>query len=128
MFQRSTAALEMDKVTSALIADKISVSGSFSVAFSAHVGIGMLPLIWYGTKEQKDKYLEKLSTGNWVASYALSESSSGSDAMNIRTQAKLSEDGRHYLLNGEKMWISNAAWPTCSQSLPRSMGRSSLPF
>jgi alkylation response protein AidB-like acyl-CoA dehydrogenase len=100
--------LEMDKVTSALIADKISVSGSFSVAFSAHVGIGMLPLIWYGTKEQKDKYLEKLATGTWVASYALSESSSGSDAMNIRTQAKLSEDGKHYLLNGEKMWISNA--------------------
>ena len=100
--------LEMDKVTSALIADKISVSGSFSVAFSAHVGIGMLPLIWYGTKAQKDKYLEKLSTGAWVASYALSESSSGSDAMNIRTQAKLSEDGQHYLLNGEKMWISNA--------------------
>ena len=100
--------LEMDKVTSALIADKISVSGSFSVAFSAHVGIGMLPLIWYGTKEQKEKYLEKLATGTWVASYALSESSSGSDAMNIRTQAKLSEDGKHYLLNGEKMWISNA--------------------
>ncbi len=100
--------LEMDKVTSALIADRISVSGSFSVAFSAHVGIGMLPLIWYGTKEQKDKYLEKLSTGTWVASYALSESSSGSDAMNIRTQAKLSEDGKHYVLNGEKMWISNA--------------------
>jgi alkylation response protein AidB-like acyl-CoA dehydrogenase len=95
-------------VTSALIADKISVCGSFSVAFSAHVGIGMLPLIWYGVKEQKDKYLAKLAAGEWIASYALSESSSGSDAMNIRTQAKLSDDGTHYILNGEKMWISNA--------------------
>ncbi len=100
--------LEMDKITSALISDNISVLGSFSVAFSAHTGIGMLPLIWYGTKAQKEKYLAKLATGEWVASYALSESSSGSDAMNIRTQAVLSPDGRHYVLNGEKMWISNA--------------------
>ena len=100
--------LEMDKVTSALIADRISVSGSFSVVFSAHTGIGMLPLIWYGTQAQKEKYLEKLSTGEWISSYALSEASSGSDAMNIRTSAKLTEDGKHYLLNGEKMWISNA--------------------
>ena len=104
----SFGGLEMDKITSALIADKISVCGSFSVAFSAHVGIGMLPLIWYGTEAQKQRYLEKLSSGVWVASYALSEASSGSDAMNIRTQARLSEDGKHYLLNGEKMWISNA--------------------
>lgn len=100
--------LEMDKVTSALITDKISVSGSFSVTFSAHVGIGMLPLIWYGTQVQKEKYLAKLMTGEWIASYALSEASAGSDAMNIRTRAKLSADGTHYILNGEKMWISNA--------------------
>ena len=100
--------LEMDKVTSALIADNMSVLGSFSVAFSAHTGIGMLPLIWYGTIAQKEKYLAKLASGEWVASYALSESSSGSDAMNIRTQAVLSPDGQHYILNGEKMWISNA--------------------
>jgi butyryl-CoA dehydrogenase len=100
--------LELDKVTSALIADKISVSGSFSVTFSAHVGIGMLPLIWYGTPQQKEKYLAKLASGEWIASYALSESSAGSDAMNIRTRAMLSPDGKHYILNGEKMWISNA--------------------
>ncbi len=100
--------LEMDKVTSALIADKIAVCGSFSVAFSAHVGIGTLPLIWYGSAQQKEKYLAKLASGEWIAAYALSESSSGSDAMNIRTQAKLSPDGRHYVLNGEKMWTSNA--------------------
>ena len=100
--------LEMDKITSALISDNISVLGSFSVAFSAHTGIGMLPLIWYGTKTQKEKYLAKLASGEWVSSYALSESSSGSDAMNIRTQAVLTSDGKHYVLNGEKMWISNA--------------------
>ena len=100
--------LEMDKVTSALIADKIAACGSFSVAFSAHAGIGTLPLVWYGTAEQKEKYLSKLASGEWIAAYALSESSSGSDAMNIRTQAKLSPDGKHYVLNGEKMWISNA--------------------
>jgi alkylation response protein AidB-like acyl-CoA dehydrogenase len=100
--------LEMDKVTSALIADKIAICGSFSVAFSAHVGIGTLPLVWYGSAQQKEKYLAKLASGEWVAAYALSESSSGSDAMNIRTQAKLSPDGKHYLLNGEKMWTSSA--------------------
>ncbi len=100
--------LAMDKVTSALISDKIAVCGSFSVAFSAHVGIGTLPLVWYGSVAQKEKYLAKLATGEWIASYALSEASSGSDAMNIRTQATLSSDGKHYVLNGEKMWISNA--------------------
>ncbi len=100
--------LAMDKVTSALIADKIAVCGSFSVAFSAHVGIGTLPLVWYGSLAQKEKYLAKLASGEWVAAYALSEASSGSDAMNIRTRAKLSADGQHYVLNGEKMWISNA--------------------
>jgi alkylation response protein AidB-like acyl-CoA dehydrogenase len=102
--------LEMDKVTSALIAERNSQLGSFSVAFSAHTGIGMLPLIWYGTPRQKQRYLERLATGAWIGAYALSEASSGSDAMNIRTRAVLSEDGSHYLLNGEKMWISNAGF------------------
>ena len=99
--------LEMDKVTSALIAESISKLGSFSVAFSAHVGIGTLPIVWYGTEAQKRKYLPKLATGEWIAAYALSESSSGSDALNCRTRAVLSPDGKHYVLNGEKMWISN---------------------
>ena len=67
-------------------------------------------MVWYGTKEQKEKYLGKLASGEWIAAYALSESSSGSDAMNIRTQAKLSPDGKHYILNGEKMWTSNAGF------------------
>ncbi|HZT33564.1 MAG TPA: acyl-CoA dehydrogenase family protein [Bryobacteraceae bacterium] len=100
--------LEMDKVTSAIIAESISQLASFSVAFSAHVGIGTLPIVWYGTEAQKRKYLPKLASGDWIAAYALSESSSGSDALNCRTRAVLSEDGRHYILNGEKMWITNA--------------------
>ncbi len=102
--------LEMDKVTSALVAESLSKNASFSVAFGAHSGIGTLPLVWYGTEEQKKKYLPKLATGEWVAAYALSEASSGSDAMNIRTRAVLSGDGKHYVLNGEKMWISNCGF------------------
>lgn len=102
--------LEMDKVTSALVADAMSKLGSFSVAFSAHVGIGTLPIVWYGTPEQKRHYLPKLATGEWIGAYALSESSSASDAMHIRTRAVLSPDGKHYILNGEKMWISNSGF------------------
>ncbi|HEV3334457.1 MAG TPA: acyl-CoA dehydrogenase family protein [Bryobacteraceae bacterium] len=102
--------LEMDKVTSAIVAESISKLGSFSVAFSAHVGIGTLPIVWYGTDAQKRKYLPKLASGEWIAAYALSESSSGSDAMNCRTRAVLSPDGKHYVLNGEKMWISNSGF------------------
>jgi butyryl-CoA dehydrogenase len=100
--------LELDKVTSALVAQNLSVMGSFSVTFSAHVTIGTLPLVWYGTPQQKEKYLPRLASGEWIAAYALSEASAGSDAMNIRARATLTPDGKHYLLNGEKMWISNA--------------------
>jgi butyryl-CoA dehydrogenase len=100
--------LEMDKVSSAVVAESVSQLASFAVAFSAHVGIGTLPVVWYGTEAQKRKYLPKLATGEWIAAYALSESSSGSDALNCRARAVLSEDGRHYVLNGEKMWITNA--------------------
>jgi butyryl-CoA dehydrogenase len=102
--------LEMDKVTSAIIADNIAKQGSFSVAFSAHVGIGTLPIVWYGTPEQKKKYLPKLASGEFIGAYALSESTSGSDALNARTLAVLSDDGETYSLNGEKMWISNAGF------------------
>ncbi|HEX4031450.1 MAG TPA: acyl-CoA dehydrogenase family protein [Terracidiphilus sp.] len=98
----------MDKVTSTLVADHLSVLASFSTAFGAHTGIGTLPLVWYGTAEQKQRYLPKLATCEWIAAYGLSEASSGSDAMNIRTRATLSPDGSHYLLNGEKQWITNA--------------------
>lgn len=99
----------MDKTTSALVADHISVLASFSTTFGAHAGIATLPLVWYGTEEQKRRYLPKLATCEWIGAYALSEASSGSDAMNIRTRAELSPDGGHYILNGEKHWITNAA-------------------
>src|ERR1700761_1200024 len=102
--------LDMDKITSTLVAENLTGSGSFSVTFSAHVTIGTLPLVWYGTPDQKEKYLPKLASGEWIAAYALSESSAGSDAMNIRTRATLTPDGKHYVLNGEKMWISNAGF------------------
>ena len=102
--------MEMDKVTSAIIADYIAKSGSFSVTWGAHVGIGTLPIVYFGTPEQKQRYLPKLASGEWVGAYALSESSSGSDALNCRTRADLSSDGKHYILNGEKMWITNASF------------------
>jgi alkylation response protein AidB-like acyl-CoA dehydrogenase len=102
--------LEMDKVTSAVVAESMSQLASFSVAFSAHAGIGTLPIVWYGTAEQKRKYLPKLATGEWIGAYALSESSSASDAMNCRARAVLSADSTHYVLNGEKMWITNSGF------------------
>ena len=100
----------MDKITSTVVTDNISVLASFSTAFGGQIGIGTLPLVWYGTEEQKKKYLPRIASGEWMVAYALSEASSGSDAMNIRTRATLSEDGSHYLLNGEKMWITNCGF------------------
>ena len=97
----------MDKTTSTLLTDHLSVLASFSTAFGAHIGIATLPLVWYGTEEQKHRYLPKLATAEWIGSYGLSEASSGSDAMNVRCRATLSEDGTQYILNGEKMWITN---------------------
>jgi butyryl-CoA dehydrogenase len=97
----------LDKISSTVITDHLSVLASFSTAFGAQVGIGALPLVWYGTEEQKRRYLPKLATAEWVGAYCLSESTSGSDAMNIRTRATLSADGETYTLNGEKMWTTN---------------------
>ncbi len=102
--------LELDKASSAIIAENISKQGSFSVAFSAHTGIGTLPLVWYGSEEQKKKYLPQIAVGSMVGAYALSESSSGSDAVNASTRAVLSDDGSTYTLNGEKMWITNGGF------------------
>lgn len=103
--------LELDKVTSMLVAEKISpAGGSFATAFSAHTGIGTLPLVYYGTDEQNEKYLEKIITGEWIGAYALTEPGSGSDALNAKTTAKLSEDGKHYILNGTKQFITNAGF------------------
>ena len=102
--------MEMDKVTSAIIADRIARYGGFSTTWGAHTCIGTLPIVYFGSEEQKKKYLPGLASGQTVGAYALSESSSGSDALNCRTRAKLSADGKHYLLNGEKMWITNAGF------------------
>jgi alkylation response protein AidB-like acyl-CoA dehydrogenase len=99
--------LEMDKITSTVITDHVSALASFSTAFGAHTGIGTLPLVWYGTEEQKKRYLPKIATCEWIGAYGLSEASSGSDAMNIRTRATPAPDGSAYILNGEKHWITN---------------------
>jgi alkylation response protein AidB-like acyl-CoA dehydrogenase len=99
--------LNLDSVSSILITDHISVLASFSTAFGAHIGIASLPLIWYGTEEQKQRYLPKLASCEWIGAYGLSEASSGSDAMHIRTRAVLSADSTYYTLNGEKQWITN---------------------
>lgn len=101
---------DMDKIASAVINEHISVSGSFSVSFGGHTGIGTLPIVYFGTPAQKAKYLPKLATGEWIAAYALSESTSASDAMNARTKAVLSPDGKEWILNGEKMWITNGGF------------------
>jgi butyryl-CoA dehydrogenase len=102
--------LEMDKVTAAVIADHIAKYAGFATTWGGHSGIGTLPIVYFGTEEQKKKYLPKLATGEIVGAYALSESTSGSDAMNCRARAELSSDGKHYILNGEKMWITNAGF------------------
>jgi len=99
---------DMDKISSAIIADQMAKCGSFVVSMGAHAGIGTLPLVFFGTEEQKKKYLPRLASGEIIGAYALSESTSGSDALNSRTRAVLSPDGKHYILNGEKMWITNA--------------------
>jgi len=102
--------LEMDKVTAAVIADHIAKYAGFATTWGGHTGIGTLPLVYFGTEEQKKKYLPRLAAGEIVGAYALSESTSGSDAMNCRSRAQLSADGKHYILNGEKMWITNAGF------------------
>lgn len=100
----------MDFKTSMLAAEALGAGYSFSVAYGAHTGIGTLPCLYYGTEEQKAKYIPKLATGEWKASYCLTEPSAGSDANSGKTKAILSEDGKHYLLTGQKMWITNAGF------------------
>jgi alkylation response protein AidB-like acyl-CoA dehydrogenase len=102
--------LEMDKVTAAVIADHLAKYASFATTWGAHSGIGLLPIVYFGTEQQKQKYLPRLAAGEIVGAYALSEASSGSDALNCRARAELSSDGKHYILNGEKMWITNAGF------------------
>ena len=102
--------LEMDKVTAAVIADHIAKYAGFATTWGGHTGIGTLPIVYFGTEEQKKKYLPRLAAGEIVGAYALSESTSGSDALNCRTRAVLSADCKYYILNGEKMWITNAGF------------------
>lgn len=102
--------LELDKASSMLVGEKIARSGSFSVAYAAHTGIGTLPLIYYGTPEQKEKYLEKIITGEWCSAYCLTEPGSGSDALGVQSNATLSEDGKYYTLNGTKQFITNGGF------------------
>jgi alkylation response protein AidB-like acyl-CoA dehydrogenase len=102
--------LEMDKITAAVIAYHMAKYAGFATTWGAHSGIGLLPIVYFGTEQQKQKYLPRLATGEIVGAYALSEASSGSDAMNCRARAELSADGKHYILNGEKMWITNAGF------------------
>lgn len=102
--------MELDKVTSMLVAEKIAPAGGFSVAYAAHTGIGTLPLVYYGTEAQKEQYLPKLVSGEWAAAYCLTEPGSGSDALGARATASLSEDGTHYILNGTKQFITNGSF------------------
>ncbi|HLS20822.1 MAG TPA: acyl-CoA dehydrogenase family protein, partial [Bacillota bacterium] len=102
--------LGLDTISSSLITEKISLAGGFSITHGAHVGIGSLPIVFFGNDEQKEKYLPKLATGELIAAYALTEPSSGSDALGAKATAVLNEEGTHYILNGEKQWITNAAF------------------
>lgn len=102
--------LGVDFKTSLLATERLASGYSFSVAYGAHTGIGTLPLLYYGTEDQKQKYIPKLASGEWKAAYCLTEPGSGSDANSGKTKAVLSEDGSHYTLNGQKMWITNAGF------------------
>src|SRR6266581_2004359 len=102
--------LGLDKVSGCLVAEKSARDGSFAVSFMGHCGIGTLPVVYFGTEEQKKKYLPRFAAGEWVSSYSLSESSSASDAMNAKAKAVLSADGKSWILNGEKMWLTNAGF------------------
>ncbi|KWW18121.1 acyl-CoA dehydrogenase [Peribacillus simplex] len=102
--------LGLDKISSALITEKMALSGGFGITHGAHVGIGSLPIVLFGNEDQKKKYLPLLATGEKIAAYALTEPSSGSDALGAKTTAKLNAEGTHYILNGEKQWITNAGF------------------
>ncbi len=108
--QEEHGGLGLDKVSTTIVAEVMGPAGSFSVVYSAHTGIGTLPIVYFGNEEQKAKYLPKLASGEWCGAYCLTEAGSGSDALNARTKAVLSDDGKYYILNGEKMFITNAGW------------------
>jgi alkylation response protein AidB-like acyl-CoA dehydrogenase len=100
----------LDKISTTVLTEKISVYAGFAVTHGAQAGIGTLPIVYFGTEEQKKKYLPKIASGEWLAAYCLSEPQAGSDAQNALTRAELSADGQHWILNGQKMWITNGGF------------------
>jgi hypothetical protein len=109
-FPEEYGGLGKDFVTSTIVSEYLGAGHSFSVAISAHTGIGTLPILYFGTEEQKQKYIPKLISGEWAGAYGLTEPNSGSDALGAKTTAKLSDDGKYYLLNGQKVWITNGGF------------------
>jgi len=109
-FPEEYGGLGKDFVTSTIINEYLGAGHSFSVAIAAHTGIGTLPILYFGTPEQKEKYIPKLISGEWAGAYGLTEPNSGSDALGAKTSAKLSDDGKYYLLNGQKCWITNGGF------------------
>jgi alkylation response protein AidB-like acyl-CoA dehydrogenase len=100
----------LDKIATTVLTEKLSIYGGFAVTHGAHAGIGTLPIVYFGTEAQKKKYLPKLATGEWIGAYCLSEPQAGSDAQNSLTRAQLNPEGTHYILNGQKMWITNGGF------------------
>jgi alkylation response protein AidB-like acyl-CoA dehydrogenase len=100
----------LDKISTTVLTEKLSIYGGFAVTHGAHAGIGTLPIVYFGTEAQKQKYLPKLATGEWIGAYCLSEPQAGSDAQNSLTRAELNAEGTHYILNGQKMWITNGGF------------------
>ncbi|HUQ96258.1 MAG TPA: acyl-CoA dehydrogenase family protein [Chitinophagaceae bacterium] len=109
-FPEQYGGLGKDFITSTIINEYLGAGHSFSVAIAAHTGIGTLPILYFGTDAQKEKYIPKLISGEWVGSYGLTEPNAGSDALSAKTTARLSDDGKHYLLNGQKVWITNGGF------------------
>lgn len=109
-FPEEYGGLGKDFITSTIVNDYLGAGHSFSVAIAAHTGIGTLPILYFGTEEQKRKYIPKLISGEWAGAYGLTEPNSGSDALGAKTTAKLSADGKHYVLNGQKCWITNGGF------------------
>jgi alkylation response protein AidB-like acyl-CoA dehydrogenase len=109
-FPEQYGGLGKDFVTSTIVNEYLGAGHSFSVAISAHTGIGTLPILYFGNDDQKQRYIPKLITGEWAGAYGLTEPNSGSDALGAKTTAKLTEDGKYYLLNGQKCWITNGGF------------------
>ena len=109
-FPEEYGGLGKDFVTATIVNEYLGAGHSFSVAIAAHTGIGTLPILYFGTPEQKQKYIPKLITGEWAGAYGLTEPNSGSDALGAKTTAKLSDDGKYYFLNGQKCWITNGGF------------------